>query len=101
MDLPEFSGILSFDPSGAGHRGGSCVLHCPECHGGNPEGAVQSAVNEVGVSFNRELKEAQNAGYYVGKEKRLSSYLMKAGRRRKSRNFIPSIRSRPLIPTMP
>lgn len=39
---------------------------------------IQSAVNEVGVSFNREIKEAQNAGYYVGKEKRLSSYLMKA-----------------------
>ena len=34
---------------------------------------IQSAVNEVGVSFNREIKEAQNAGYYVGKEKRLSS----------------------------
>lgn len=39
---------------------------------------IQSAVTEVGNGFDREVKEAQNAAYYVGKEKRLSSYLMKA-----------------------
>ena len=38
---------------------------------------IQSAVTEEGNSFDREVKEAQNVGYYVGKEKRLSSYLMK------------------------
>ena len=48
---------------------------------------IQSAVNEVGVSFNREIKEAQNAGYYVGKEKRLSSYLMKARPTEKEQEF--------------
>ena len=39
---------------------------------------IQSAVTEVGNIFDREVKEPQNAAYYVGKEKRLSSYLMKA-----------------------
>ena len=41
----------------------------------------------MGVSFNREIKEAQNAGYYVGKEKRLSSYLMKARPTEKEQEF--------------
>lgn len=51
------------------------------------EERIQSAVNEVGSSFNREIKEAQNAGYYVGKEKRLSSYLMKTRPTGKEQEF--------------
>ena len=48
---------------------------------------IQSVVTEVGNSFDREVKEAQNVGYYVGKEKRLSDYLMKARPQNKEQEF--------------
>ena len=48
---------------------------------------IQSVVTEVGNSFDREVKEAQNVGYYVGKEKRLSAYLMKARPQNKEQEF--------------
>lgn len=48
---------------------------------------IQSVVTEVGNSFDREVKEAQNVGYYVGKEKRLSDYLMKARAQNKEQEF--------------
>ncbi|MCI5860312.1 MAG: AraC family transcriptional regulator [Blautia sp.] len=48
---------------------------------------IQSLVTEVGNAFDREVKEAQNVGYYVGKEKRLSSYLMKMRSQSREQEF--------------
>lgn len=48
---------------------------------------IQSAISEAGASFDREVKQAQNVAYYVGRERRLQSYLQKGNPENKEKEF--------------